>query len=203
MLLAQLIPCVCIEEKKGTPSGRSPNQTGGHRCHHHPSTALPKPATTTTASSTTAPPPFPLLPPPTKQPKCPLHQSRPQRRTSKAHLEAQQTLPESFSSPGIVGKLRIHKSGRITMLWGALWLGALQNGSLPRRALRVPAGGFGVAGALAVGVRRAPMTVARKMVRPSRWVRSRGSSSSALTLGSWSSGGEGGEGGEREGEREG
>lgn len=94
MLLAQFIPCVCIEERKGTPRGRSPNQTGGHRCHRHPSTAIPKPATTTFAR------PSPLPPPPTEQRKYPPHQSRPQRRTSKAHLEAQQTLPESFSPQG-------------------------------------------------------------------------------------------------------
>lgn len=37
----------------------------------------------------------------------------------KLSTKAQQTLLESYPPPGIAGKLRIHRSGRMTILWGA------------------------------------------------------------------------------------
>lgn len=38
---------------------------------------------------------------------------------AKVYLRAQQALLESYPPPGIAGKLQIHKSGRMTILWGA------------------------------------------------------------------------------------
>lgn len=40
----------------------------------------------------------------------------PQRKLS---VKAQQALLESYPPPGIAGKLRVHRSGRMSMLWGA------------------------------------------------------------------------------------
>lgn len=40
-------------------------------------------------------------------------------KQQKLSAKAQQALLESFPPSGIAGKLRVHKSGRITILWGS------------------------------------------------------------------------------------
>jgi DNA-directed RNA polymerase III subunit RPC4 len=43
----------------------------------------------------------------------------PKKKNPKASLKAQLALLTAPPSPGLVGKLRVHKSGRVSMLWGA------------------------------------------------------------------------------------
>ncbi|CUS15724.1 unnamed protein product [Tuber aestivum] len=64
---------------------------------------------TTSLPQTSAPPPN-SAPPETKMPPPP--------SIPKQSLKAQQTLLEAFPPPGIAGNLRVHKSGRMTILWG-------------------------------------------------------------------------------------
>lgn len=59
---------------------------------------------------------------PEQAPEEPLRHHHPSRPSTilqrKSSAKAQQALLESYPPPGIAGKLRIHKSGRMTMLWG-------------------------------------------------------------------------------------
>ncbi|PUU75055.1 hypothetical protein B9Z19DRAFT_373533 [Tuber borchii] len=73
-----------------------------------PSDTNPK-ARTAVLTQPSGPPPI-SAPPETKMPPPPI--------IPKQSLKAQQALLEAFPPPGIAGKLRVHKSGRMTILWG-------------------------------------------------------------------------------------
>ncbi|KAG0639349.1 RNA polymerase III RPC4-domain-containing protein [Tuber brumale] len=115
-MLPQLVAPPPTKEKKPqeapiAPTDPNPLSTEKHRMGSStiPLSDINPKARTTVLPQTSGPPPS-SAPSETKMPPLPT--------IPKQGLKAQQTLLEAFPPPGIAGKLRVHKSGRITILWG-------------------------------------------------------------------------------------
>jgi hypothetical protein len=114
-MLPQLVAPLSKEKKSHeasiAPTDPKPSSTEKHRMGSStlPHLDINPQARTTVLPQPSGPPPSSAptetrMPPPPSMPK--------------QSLKAQQALLEAFPPPGIAGKLRVHKSGRMTILWG-------------------------------------------------------------------------------------